>query len=161
MALLSDRTRNATIRACTATDVLIIPKTEFNKLRQSVPAFGDFFRNLACARALAASSHSSAETSHDSPQGALHAVSKFDRLDPIEPYTSKTATKMKFIEDQDRAEPTPDEMMHEPIIRLMMESDHVTEEALRRIITIARGHLDRGPQQHQDAWQLSADLLLY
>ena len=58
MALLSDTTRNATIRACTATDVLIIPKAEFSKLRRSVPAFGDFFRDLACARELAVSSHS-------------------------------------------------------------------------------------------------------
>jgi hypothetical protein len=65
----------------------------------------------------------------------LHAVQKFDHLDPIEPYTSKTASKMRFVEGQDRAEPTPDEMMHEPIIRLMMESDHVTEAALRRIMT--------------------------
>ena len=91
----------------------------------------------------------------------MHAVQKFDHLDPIEPYTSKTASKMRFVEGQDRAEPTPDEMMHEPIIRLMMESDHVTEAALRRIMTIARRHLERGPQQHQDAWQLSADLLLH
>jgi CRP-like cAMP-binding protein len=35
MALLSNRTRNATIRACTAKDVLIIPKIDFDKLRQS------------------------------------------------------------------------------------------------------------------------------
>jgi NADH dehydrogenase len=65
MALLSETTRNATIRACTATDVLIIPKAEFSKLRRSVPAFGDFFTNLACARALAGSSHSPAENSHN------------------------------------------------------------------------------------------------
>ena len=67
MALLSETTRNATIRACTATDVLIIPKAEFSKLRRSVPAFGDFLRNLAWARALAGSSHSSAENSHNCP----------------------------------------------------------------------------------------------
>ena len=30
----------ATMRACTAMDVLIIPKIDFDKLRQSVPAFG-------------------------------------------------------------------------------------------------------------------------
>jgi CRP-like cAMP-binding protein len=42
MALLSNRTRNATIRACTAMDVLIIPKIDFDKLRQSVPAFGTY-----------------------------------------------------------------------------------------------------------------------
>jgi NADH:quinone reductase (non-electrogenic) len=78
MALLSDTTRNATIRACTPTDVLIIPKAEFSKLRRSVPAFGDFFRDLASVRALAGSSHSSAAPSHDCPQDALLAVQKFD-----------------------------------------------------------------------------------
>jgi NADH dehydrogenase len=51
MALLSDKTRNATIRAQTATDVLIIPKQDFNKLRQSVPAFEGVFRALAQKRA--------------------------------------------------------------------------------------------------------------
>ena len=50
MALLSDRTRNATIRACTAMDVLIIPKADFNKLRQSVPAFGNVFTELVKRR---------------------------------------------------------------------------------------------------------------
>ena len=39
MALLSDQTRNATIRARSALNVLIIPKHDFNKLRESVPAF--------------------------------------------------------------------------------------------------------------------------
>jgi NADH dehydrogenase len=53
MALLSDRTRNATIRARTAMDVLIIPKGDFNKLRRSVPAFGDVFSELAKRRAVA------------------------------------------------------------------------------------------------------------
>ena len=53
MALLSDRTRNATIRALTAMNVSIIPKAEFNKLRDSVPAFGDFFSALANGRAQA------------------------------------------------------------------------------------------------------------
>jgi NADH dehydrogenase len=55
MALLSNRTRNATIRARSATDVLIIPKTDFNKLRQSVPAFGDVFSELAKRREAAGS----------------------------------------------------------------------------------------------------------
>jgi NADH:quinone reductase (non-electrogenic) len=62
MALLSDRTRNATIRARTAMNVLIIPKADFNKLRQSVPAFGDVFSELAKRRAAAGSPHSSVET---------------------------------------------------------------------------------------------------
>lgn len=51
MALLSDRCRNATIRARTALEVLIIPKEEFDKLRESVPAFGEVFRALAQTRA--------------------------------------------------------------------------------------------------------------
>ena len=49
MALLSDRTRNATIRARTAMNVLIIPKADFDKLRQSVPAFGDVFKRAGQA----------------------------------------------------------------------------------------------------------------
>jgi NADH dehydrogenase len=61
MALLSDRTRNATIRARTAMNVLIIPKADFNKLRQSVPAFGDVFCALAKQRAVAGSLHSCVE----------------------------------------------------------------------------------------------------
>ncbi len=44
MALLSDQSRNATIQARTAMNVLIIPKEDFDKLRHSVPAFGDVFR---------------------------------------------------------------------------------------------------------------------
>ena len=61
MALLSDRTRNATIRASTAINVLIIPKADFNKLRQSLPAFGDVFKELAKQRAVAGSPHPSVE----------------------------------------------------------------------------------------------------
>jgi NADH dehydrogenase len=53
MALLSDRTRNATIRARAAMNVLIIPKADFNKLRLSVPAFEDVFSELAKQRAAA------------------------------------------------------------------------------------------------------------
>jgi NADH dehydrogenase len=55
MALLSDQTRNATIRARSAVNVLIIPKHDFNKLRESVPAFGDVFSELAKRRAGAGS----------------------------------------------------------------------------------------------------------
>jgi NADH dehydrogenase len=50
MALLSDQSRNATIQARTAMNVLIIPKADFDKLRHSVPAFGEIFRALARAR---------------------------------------------------------------------------------------------------------------
>ena len=57
MALLSNRTRNATIRACTAMDVLIIPKIDFDKLRQSVPAFGDVFNELAKQRGVTEAPH--------------------------------------------------------------------------------------------------------
>ena len=42
---------------------------------------------------------------------------------------------------QGGTEPTLDEVVHEPVIRLMMERDHVAEEALLRIINIARQHL--------------------
>jgi NADH dehydrogenase len=51
MALFTDRTRNATIRARTAINILIIPKTDFDKLRQSVPIFGEVFTELAKQRA--------------------------------------------------------------------------------------------------------------
>ena len=63
MALLSDRTRNATIRARTAMNVSIIPKEDFNKLRRSVPIFEDVFTELARRRAEAGSSHLSGEPS--------------------------------------------------------------------------------------------------
>lgn len=59
MALLSDRTRNATIRARTAMSVVIIPKADFNKLRQSVPTFGGAFTELAKRRAVAGSPQAS------------------------------------------------------------------------------------------------------
>jgi NADH dehydrogenase len=50
MALLSDVSRNATVRARTTLDVLLIPKGDFNRLRQSVPAFGEVFNELAKKR---------------------------------------------------------------------------------------------------------------
>jgi NADH:ubiquinone reductase (H+-translocating) len=59
MALLSDRTRNATIRAHTAMNILIIPKADFNKLRLSMPAFGEVFTELAKRRTAARSPPSS------------------------------------------------------------------------------------------------------
>ena len=45
---------------------------------------------------------------------------------------------------QGDTEPTLDEVIHEPVIRLMMERDHVAEEALLRIMNIARQHLGGG-----------------
>jgi NADH dehydrogenase len=53
MAVLADVSRNATIRARTALDVVLIRKNDFNLLKTSVPAFGDVFRELARARAAA------------------------------------------------------------------------------------------------------------
>jgi len=60
MALLSDRVRSATIRAVSAMNVLIIPKGDFNKLRQSVPAFGSVFTELVKRRERAGSPLSAA-----------------------------------------------------------------------------------------------------
>jgi NADH:quinone reductase (non-electrogenic) len=53
MALLADASRNATIQARTAMEVLLIPKGDFDTLRKSVPAFGEVFRELAKRRAQA------------------------------------------------------------------------------------------------------------
>jgi len=50
MALLSDKTRNATIQARTTMEVLLIPKRDFDTLRKSVPAFGEVFHELARKR---------------------------------------------------------------------------------------------------------------
>lgn len=62
MALLSDKTRNATIKARTPMNVLIIPKHDFDKLRESVPAFAVVFSELAKQRAAAGSPHSAVGT---------------------------------------------------------------------------------------------------
>ena len=53
MALLSDKTRIATIQARNAMEVLLIPKRDFDTLRRSVPAFGEVFKELARQRAAA------------------------------------------------------------------------------------------------------------
>jgi NADH:ubiquinone reductase (H+-translocating) len=50
MAVLSDASRNATIRARTAMNVLLIPKSDFDKLKANVPAFGEVFSALARKR---------------------------------------------------------------------------------------------------------------
>ncbi len=47
MALLDDVTRNATVRARTTMDVLLVSKDDFEALKTSIPAFGDVFRKLA------------------------------------------------------------------------------------------------------------------
>ena len=53
MALLNDVTRNATVRAHTTMDVLVVSKSDFETLKTSVPAFGDVFRKLAKDRSAA------------------------------------------------------------------------------------------------------------
>jgi NADH dehydrogenase len=53
MALISDMPRNATVRARTAVDVLLIPKDDFARLGENVPAFGDVFREMARKRGAA------------------------------------------------------------------------------------------------------------
>jgi NADH dehydrogenase len=53
MALLNDVSRNATIRARTTMDVLVVSKNDFEALRSSIPAFGDVFRKLAKDRSAA------------------------------------------------------------------------------------------------------------
>ncbi len=50
MAVLSDVSRSATVKAKTATRVLMIPKNDFNMIRSNVPAFGAVFSELAQAR---------------------------------------------------------------------------------------------------------------
>ncbi len=50
MAVLSDLTRGATVRAVTASNVLLIPKDEFDLLKENVPVFDQFFRELAESR---------------------------------------------------------------------------------------------------------------
>jgi NADH dehydrogenase len=50
MAVLSDASRNATIRARTRMDVLLVSKCDFDLLKTSVPAFDQVFRDLATRR---------------------------------------------------------------------------------------------------------------
>jgi NADH dehydrogenase len=54
MAVLSDSSRNATVRARTAVRVLSMSKSDFNKIREIVPAFARVFSELARHRAGAA-----------------------------------------------------------------------------------------------------------
>jgi NADH dehydrogenase len=51
MAVLGNVSRNATVRAVNATDVLLIPRGDFHLLKTGVPAFGAVFEDLARARA--------------------------------------------------------------------------------------------------------------
>jgi NADH dehydrogenase len=61
MAVLADVSRNATIRATTPLDVLLIPKDDFSTLKNAVPAFGDVFKELAKARSTMPKSESRPE----------------------------------------------------------------------------------------------------
>lgn len=60
MAVLADLTRGATVRAVTPADVLVIPKDEFDLLKENVPVFDQFFRELAKSRAEPGPSRSAA-----------------------------------------------------------------------------------------------------
>jgi len=66
MAVLSDSTRNATVLVRTPMDVLLIPKSDFQLLKSSVPAFGEFFSKLARDRAIPLASRTSALGASDS-----------------------------------------------------------------------------------------------
>lgn len=50
MAVLSDASRNATVRALTQMDVLIVAKGDFDQLKTGIPAFGEIFSSLARQR---------------------------------------------------------------------------------------------------------------
>jgi NADH dehydrogenase len=52
MALIADMTRNATVRARTSMDVLLVSKADFRALKGSIPALSDFFHKLAKERAV-------------------------------------------------------------------------------------------------------------
>jgi len=53
MAVLSDTSRNATVRARTRMNVLIVSKNDFDLLKAAVPVFGQVFRDLATRRSTA------------------------------------------------------------------------------------------------------------
>ena len=57
MAILSDVSRNATIRVVAPTEVLVIPKDVFDLLKTNVPAFRDVFQSLARQRPCQAPSY--------------------------------------------------------------------------------------------------------
>ncbi|MEO5926759.1 MAG: FAD-dependent oxidoreductase [Bryobacteraceae bacterium] len=50
MAVLGNVSRNATVRAATEVDVLLISRADFHQLKTSVPAFGAVFEDLAQRR---------------------------------------------------------------------------------------------------------------
>jgi NADH dehydrogenase len=60
MAVLAESTRNATVRARTAVRVLSMSKSDFNKIRETVPAFAMVFSDLAKRRGKPSEEESSA-----------------------------------------------------------------------------------------------------
>jgi hypothetical protein len=50
MAVMNDQSRNATTRASSAGDVLLIPNDDFARLGENRPAFADVFREPAAKR---------------------------------------------------------------------------------------------------------------
>jgi CRP-like cAMP-binding protein len=50
MAVLSDTSRNATVRARTRMNVVLVPKNDFDQLKTSVPEFEQVFREVATRR---------------------------------------------------------------------------------------------------------------
>ena len=63
MAVLADVSRNATVIATTAADLLLIHKDDFNQLKTSVAAFRKAFEKTAEERGAAASARSGSEES--------------------------------------------------------------------------------------------------
>ncbi|HEY2930955.1 MAG TPA: FAD-dependent oxidoreductase [Acidobacteriota bacterium] len=53
MAVLHDASRNATIRALSPLDLLVIAKRDFQKLKSNIPAFAKIFDDVATKRAVA------------------------------------------------------------------------------------------------------------
>ena len=56
MAVLSEASRNATIRCRTRMNVLLVSKNDFDSLKTSVPTFGQVFSDLAMRRSAMKSS---------------------------------------------------------------------------------------------------------
>jgi NADH:quinone reductase (non-electrogenic) len=64
MAVLADSTRNATVRARTAVRVLSMSKGDFNKIRETVPAFAMVFSDLAKRRGKPSEEEAAASTAN-------------------------------------------------------------------------------------------------
>lgn len=64
MAVLAESTRNATVRARTAVRVLSMSKGDFNKIRETVPAFAMVFSDLAKRRGTPSEEEAAASTAN-------------------------------------------------------------------------------------------------